>query len=129
MSKPKTIPVFLTNIFFAIGVISALFFRSILIVNTYNVELARLLWYCAIFGYIAFFGFRTYIALKRRKALKGTHIIEKVLSSNCFNEEEKEHLSYILRSLVQSKELYNYVFIFIFSFVAIVLDIMVKGPL
>lgn len=83
----------------------------------------RLVWYLAVLGYIIFFGFRFYIASKRRSAIIENKLIEKMDAVDCIAENDRKEIQYLLNSIIKSKEIYNYLFIFIVSILAIALDI------
>jgi uncharacterized protein YacL len=118
----KTLPKWVTILFFIIGLISAFIFRAIIIIARFDTTLSRIAWYIAVVGYIAFFAYRFMISLKRRRMIERNRLIEK-LQQNELDDNDRHHLEYILRSLMKSKEMYNYVFIFLLSGVAIVMDL------
>ncbi|MFW5808605.1 MAG: hypothetical protein ACOC2H_00410 [Spirochaetota bacterium] len=121
----KVLPRYIIVGFFLIGIISATLFRSMVIVNRYFPGYSRAVWYCAVIGYIFFFGYRFHIASKRRKAVLDGDLIRKVNDSG-LAENDRRNVSYILNSLVQSREMYNYIFIFALSLVAIAADIVLE---
>jgi hypothetical protein len=55
-------PIWVINLFFYLGLPSALLFRSTIIVNHFNPNWGRIIWYIAVSGYIFFFGYRYYIS-------------------------------------------------------------------
>lgn len=118
----KVMPSWIINLFFYTGVVSALLFRSTIIVNRFNTHLGRIIWYIAVCGYIFFFGYRFYISLKRRRVIKEEELIQKIEGSN-LEKEDRENVKYLLNSLQKSKEMINYVLIFLLSGVAIMVDL------
>lgn len=118
----KIMPPWIINIFFYTGMISALLFRSTIIVNRYNTYWGRVLWYIAVSGYIFFFGYRFYISRKRRKVIAEEELIRKVEECN-LAEDDRENVKYLLNSLQKSKEMINYVLIFVLSALTICIDI------
>jgi len=122
----KVMPPWIINLFFYTGVVSALLFRSTIIVNRYNTQLGRIIWYTAVCGYIFFFGYRFYISLKRRKVIHDEGLIGKVEKSN-LAEEDRENVKYLLNSLQKSKEMINYILIFLLSGVAILVDLVLSN--
>lgn len=120
----RTLPKSIINLFFLIGIFSAVAFRSLTIIDFLGSAYVRLAWYLAVIGYVIFFGFRFYIALKRRSAILENRLIEKMNDVDCMAENDREEIKYLLNSIIKSKEIYNYLFIFVISIVAIALDIM-----
>ena len=84
--------------------------------------MARAAWYIGVLGYIMFFGFRYYIARKRRNTIQQYNLLEKLDASD-MEKESKEEIRYLLDSLIKSREILNYRYIFVTSGVAILLDI------
>ncbi|MBD3379059.1 MAG: hypothetical protein GF408_01190 [Candidatus Omnitrophica bacterium] len=119
---PRTYPPAVINFFFALGLLSAVSFRSLIILNHFNVELVRIAWYFGTCGYIFFFAYRYYIAHKRRKAIRDFKLVEKVRRNPCMDEQDKEVTEYILNSILRSREMFNYLAIFLLSLMAIVTD-------
>lgn len=119
----KTLPKSIINLFFLIGVFSAIAFRSLTIIDSLGSNLVRLVWYLAVIGYVIFFGFRFYISSKRRNAIIENKLIEKMDDVDCIAENDREEIKYLLNSIIKSKEIYNYLFIFVVSILAIALDI------
>lgn len=119
----KTMPAWIIHFFFYLGMVSALLFRSTIVVNHFNPLLGRMFWYIAVSGYIFFFGYRFYIAKKRRSAILTQQLQDKVEQCD-LAPKDKESLNYLLSSIVKSKEMLNYIVIFILSVVAIVVDIV-----
>jgi hypothetical protein len=113
------------NLFFIIGLISATLFRSLTIVDRFSPGLVRPLWYLGVGGYLLFFGYRYRIARKRRAAISENNLIEKLQSGELSNDERDE-IAYLLHSLQRSKEIYNYLYIFFTSIVAITADIFLS---
>jgi hypothetical protein len=121
----KTLPKFVINGFFIVGIFSATLFRALVVINRLAPEIGRVVWYFAVFGYILFFGYRYMIARKRRKTIRESRLIESVEQSG-IDEQKKNEILYIMNSLVKSKEMFNYVYIFVVSFIAILIDVLLN---
>lgn len=119
----KTLPPAVINLFFVIGLISAFLFRALFFFNYYYSSLSHVVWYCAVTGYLFFFGFRYYISRKRRHTIIMNNLLNKVAASD-IDPADREEISYILESVIKSKEIFNYVFIFAVSVLAISVDIV-----
>lgn len=120
--KAKTMPIWVINLFFFVGLISGFLFRSTIVFNHFNPALGRIVWYFAVSGYIFFFGYRFYISKKRRKVIRSRNLIYKIQQCD-IAAEDKESVIYLLESLVKSKEMFNYILIFILSGLAIAVDL------
>ena len=123
--KSKTLPPWIINLFFVIGLVSAFLFRLLIFFNHYYSSLSRPVWYLAVSGYLMFFGFRYYISRKRRKTIIKNDLIIKVAESN-LEDHYKSEVNYLLQSILKSKEVFNYIFIFGVSILAIVADLILS---
>lgn len=123
MQKPHTLPVPIINLFFAVGVLSAVAFRALLIIQHLMPTLFRPVWYGGIFGYIIFFAYRFAITRKRRQAIERFRLIEKIQANACLGDEDREVVVYLLSSLVKSRENLNYLIIFLLSILAVGIDL------
>lgn len=121
--KSKTLPTYVINSFFIIGLLSALLFRTMIFFDYYSPFLSKVIWYCAVIGYLFFFGFRYYISHKRRKTILKNNLTEKVKTSD-MDDQSRDEVVYLLDSIIKSKEMFNYIFIFVVSIIAIAADII-----
>ncbi len=126
-NNPHTLPPYVINLFFAVGLLSATAFRLLIIVEHLKAALFRPLWYFGIFGYIAFFTYRFAITQKRKKAIARFDLIAKIKRDKCLSREDKEALTYLLYSIKKSRENLNYLFIFATSALAVLADIVLAG--
>jgi len=122
----KPYPKWIIISFFSIGILSAIGFRGLIFFTHFKQELFRPVWYCSVFGYILFFGYRFHIARRRREALHHNNLYEKITSDAELNDDDRSELKYIVRSIEKSKELYNYMAIFALSIIAVVCDIILS---
>jgi hypothetical protein len=110
--------------FFILGLLTALAFRAILVVQHMEPGWVRPLWYFAVGGNFLFFLYRSMITRKRRRAVRSFGLVEKLKSDAPLKHEDREVLVYLLDSIRLSKENVNYVIISLFSVLAIGLDVM-----
>jgi len=108
---------------FLVGFSGAVSLRLILIAKAYAPELIRLFWYIGVVGNMLFFLFRGYISQKRKKMIVQTRLMEKINQPDQLTQDDYNAIRYLLTSLNQSKEIWNYVVIFIFSLLAIIWDL------
>lgn len=124
---PQTVSPFVINLFFAIGLVSAFAFRILILFVYLRPEWFRFTWYVGIVGYTVFFLYRYRIARKRKKAVAEYHLIEKLEEGGELADEERQVLIYLLSSIRNSRENINYLFIFVLSVLAVLLDIILAG--
>jgi hypothetical protein len=110
--SPQTLPPLVINLFFVIGLVSALSFRLLIGVKELQPELFRPVWYVGIIGYILFFSFRYSITRKRRKAIRDFDLIAKVKRGSEFSVADRQVMTYLLSSLEKSRRIST---IFLFS--------------
>lgn len=121
--KPHTLPPSVIYCFFALGIISAIAFRAIIVFQRIEPAWVRPVWYLGTTGYMVFFLYRYYISEKRKKTIERFQLIEKVKANACLTDEDREVVIYLLSSIKKSPENVNYFIIFLLSVVAIVVDI------
>jgi hypothetical protein len=126
-SSPRTVSPFVLYLFMAIGLISAIAFRLVTIVNAVNPGLMRPVWYAGVIGYIFFFAYRYHITAKRKRAIRVHHLLEKIRHGGEISGEDRAQIEYVLSSVARSREHVNYLFIFLLSIVAVVVDILLAA--
>ena len=122
--SPHTLPTPVINLFFVIGLLSALSFRLLLVVQEMAPQLFKAAWYSGIIGYILFFSFRYAISHKRKKAIIQSNLIEQINNGEQLSEEDKQAVIYLLSSIKKSREDLNYMFIFLTSALAVLYDLL-----
>ena len=121
---PKTVPSFVVYLFLVIGLLSAVAFRLVTIINTFVPSLLRPVWYFGVIGYIFFFAYRYHISEKRKAAIRANRLLEKIQAHGEITSEDRALIAYVLSSIMKSKENLNYLFIFILSIAAVAVDIL-----
>lgn len=120
---PKTVSPFVIYLFLVIGLLSAVAFRLLTIINTFSPALLRPVWYFGVIGYIFFFAYRYHISEKRKAAIRANRLLEKIQGSGEITAEDRALIAYVLSSIMKSKENLNYLFIFVLSIAAVGVDI------
>ena len=123
---PRTLPQYVINSFFILGAVSGLAFRSIIVFNHLNPSMVRPVWYCGVIGYIFFFLYRYAISQRRKRAVSQYDLISKIQAGEKLSDEDKRVAVYLLSSIEKSRENLNYLFIFILSITAVILDILLS---
>lgn len=125
-SKLQVLPKYVIVIFFLIGAASALIFRLIIILSKLSPSYVRVAWYAGAIGYVFFFSFRFFITERRKLAVRHYRLIEKVKGRDELDDTERKALLYVLNSIDKSLEHYNYIIIFVSTFIAIAVDIFLS---
>ncbi|MDH3394226.1 MAG: hypothetical protein OEL66_09465 [Desulfobulbaceae bacterium] len=125
--KPQTVSPFVISLFFVIGLVSAFSFRVLIVFVYLKPEWFRPTWYVGIVGYTIFFLYRYRISQKRKKAVAEYNLIEKLEQETTLLSDDRQVLIYLLSSIRKSRENINYLFIFVLSLLAVVLDIFLAG--
>lgn len=126
MEEPKASPKALRLFYFWAGIIATLAYRVIIVLNFYSATWVKVSWYIGTIGFILYFIHRFDVS-KKRSALIVEHRLREKLDTNTLDElddDDKQALGYILRTLVSSKERWNYYAIFILSGIALILGIL-----
>jgi len=123
---PHTLPPFVINLFFLIGVFSAVSFRALIIFTHISPQWFRPVWYCGTIGYLIFFLYRYWISQKRKRAIRHYGLLEKLRRGETITGEEREVVAYLLSSIAKSREDLNYLIIFFLSFLAVAADLFMS---
>jgi len=122
--SPHTLPPYIINFFFILGLISAVAFRIIIVFDHIKPALVRPIWYIGVIGYIFFFLYRYAISQKRKKVVDEYNLIAKLQKGKNLSHEDIEVIKYLLSSIKKSRENLNYLFIFGLSIAAIIIDVL-----
>ena len=123
---PQTVPSIVINLFFLIGVLSAIAFRALIVFNHVHPEWFRPVWYLGTIGYVIFFLYRYWISHKRKHAIHQYALLDKLKGPGELTTEDREVLLYLLSSVSKSREDLNYLIIFFLSIVAVGIDVFLS---
>lgn len=123
VEKPVFHPKIIREFFFWAGIIATIAYRIIVVLNHYSKTGALIAWYIGTIGFVLYFYHRYQISEKRAKLIAERQLEEKVSKLSELNDDEKAVMSYIFTTLKSSKERWNYICIFIFSGLALLLGI------
>jgi len=126
-NKIHILPKSVVYVFFIIGLISAIAFRTIILIQRLEPSWVRPVWYIGTTGYFLFFLYRYAITKKRKKAIEEFQLIEKVKANACLNDQDREVVLYLLASISRSLEDINYAIIFILSLIAVAADLLLSS--
>ena len=105
---------------FVVGIIATISYRLVIVLNHYSAFWLEVSWYIGTIGFIWYFGHRWRVETKREQLIKHLDLIGKIEAGQTINLEEKNALIYILKGLRTSLARWNYIIIFVSSFLAIV---------
>jgi hypothetical protein len=109
--------------YFILGLSTAIAFRALIVIDHIQPAWVRPVWYFGVLGNFVFFLYRFRVSVRRKKAVNEFQLIEKIQSGDPLTAIDQEVIIYILRSIKLSPENINYLIIFVFSLLAIGLDI------
>lgn len=121
--RPHTVPRYIIVGFFILGLISAIAFRAVIVLQHLEPSWVRPAWYIGALGYSFFFLYRYRISKKRKKAVEDFGLMEKLRDNRCLEEEDRDVVLYLLSSIKSSPEDLNYAIIFLLSLIAIAADL------
>ena len=121
---PKGYRISVIKMYFWVGLISALLLRLVIIADHYGDFYARVLWYLGVLGYLWFFAHRYHIGKRRFGVIRDLGLLEKIENREPLTEDDFEGLNYVMWSLSVSKERLNYLVIFAFSVIAILVSLV-----
>jgi len=123
VEKPKVHSKGIRLFFFWAGIIATFCYRAIVVVNNYSHFWAQTFWYIGTIGFIIYFAHRYQISEIRAKLIKEHGLAQKVKDLKELSQSEKDALDYIFKTLQSSKEKWNSIFIFVSSFIALILGL------
>ena len=110
---------------FSLGLATAIAIRALIVLDHVQPSWVRPVWYFAVLGNFLFFFYRYQITDKRKKAVKNHRLIEKLSTRQELTEDDRVVLTYLLTSIKKSPEHLNYLIIFVFSILAIAMDLAI----
>jgi len=125
-NSPHTLPRSVIIGAMVLGMLSALSFRILMVLEQFEPGLVKPVWYFGVVGYIFFFLYRYLITRKRKRFIEEYKLIEKVEDGQCLVGKDREVLIYLLSSIRVSREHVNYYVIFMLSILAILADLALR---
>jgi len=105
-----------------LGLSTAIAIRALIVLNHVKPAYVRPVWYFAVLGNFVFFYYRYQITEKRKRAIQDYQLIEKISKQQHLSDDDRDVLIYLLYSIKKSPEHINYLIIFVFSLLAIAID-------
>ncbi|MBI3957008.1 MAG: hypothetical protein HY340_03385 [Candidatus Kerfeldbacteria bacterium] len=110
--------------YFWTGIIATLVYRLIIVLNEVSTTWVKVAWYVGTVGFILYFWHRYQISETRAKLIRERQLDRKVAMLSGVGDDDKAALGYILGTLSSTKEKWNYIAIFVFSGVALVIGVV-----
>lgn len=123
MEQPKTSPKILREFYFWAGIIATITYRAIIVLNNYSAFWVKIFWYIGTIGFVVYFAHRYQISHRRDKLVHEHDLVNKVKNFNV-SDDDKNVMTYIFSTLSSSKEKWNYIAIFVFSGLALILGVI-----
>ena len=108
------------NLLFIVGIIATFAYRIIVILNQYSQVWVEIAWYIGTIGFIWYFAHRFRVENKREKLVEDNELAIKIETKQELSLSDRDNIVYILKGLKTSKAKWNYIFIFIFSILALI---------
>lgn len=105
--------------FFTLGVIATIAYRAIIVLNDYSDYWVDMTWYIGTIGFTWYFWHRYKVENHRDELVTKFKLVEKIESNTPLAPEEKQALVKVLNGLQTSLAKWNYIIIFVSSFIAI----------
>lgn len=109
--------------FFWTGIIATVAYRIIVVLNIYSPMWVKVAWYIGTIGFILYFGHRFNIAKKRADLVEDYDLV-KAVDKSAIDEDQKTALHYLVQTSLTSKSRWNSGFIFVLSFLALIVGIV-----
>ncbi|MEI6378388.1 MAG: hypothetical protein WCO55_01915 [Candidatus Falkowbacteria bacterium] len=127
MIQPQTHSKFYRDLVFWVGVVATIAYRILIFLNKLPSHFwSDLVWYIGTICFIWYFAHRYNIENKRLEMIKQVGLIEKIDKQKTLSIEDREVLSYTLKSLQSSKAQWNYIVIFVSSGLALLIDVFTR---
>lgn len=121
--KPKTHSPFVRSLFFWVGIIATLAYRIVIILTHVDPVWLKVSWYIGTVGFIIYFWHRYQISELRSELIKKNELSRKIAQVAELSSDDKESMDYIFKTLLSSREKWNYIFIFVSSGLALLIGI------
>ena len=111
-------------LYFWIGILAAVAYRAIIVLNFFEPAYVKVAWYIGTIGFIIYFWSR-YRAVQQYHELIDEQRLEKALENpGKMTGDQKAALMHIVSTLKTTKAQLNYVIIFILSFLALIAGVV-----
>ncbi|MFH1523240.1 MAG: hypothetical protein ABIE43_05515 [Patescibacteria group bacterium] len=109
---------------FWLGIIATIAYRIIIILNNISSNAVKISWYIGTIGFAWYFAHRFRVQNYRGKLITEKKILEKINEGKQLSEDDRDVLTYVLKSLKSTKAKWNYIAIFILSAIALIYGVI-----
>ncbi|MDP8265904.1 MAG: hypothetical protein P9M07_03035 [Candidatus Aceula meridiana] len=113
----------LSWIFVAIGFISTVAIRIVTILMNISPFWGKFSWYLGVVGFIAFFAYKYRVFVERARIIRDQQLLEKLSNPEKLEEEDYHAIALMLCKIRAHKERINFLFIFVISFLSLILAV------
>lgn len=111
-------------IYFWIGVIASFAYRAIIVLNFYDPIWVKVAWYIGTIGFIFYFWSRYRVVKQFDDLIEDQKLVSAVEKAKNITKDQKKALQHIVETLDTTKAQINYVIIFIFSAIALIVGLI-----
>ncbi len=97
--KPVLAPAYKIYGYFILGLSTAIAFRALIVLAHLQPTWVRPVWYFGVLGNFIFFFYRYRVSVRRKRAVREFHLIEKIQSGAPLSTIDREVMVYIFSSL------------------------------
>jgi hypothetical protein len=108
-------------IVFWVGIVATIAYRAIVILNYYSPLLVEIFWYIGTLGFIWYFAHRYRVEHSRQQMITQDHLSRKIERAEELTARDREEISYILKGVKTGRAKWNYIAIFTFSIIALII--------
>jgi len=110
-------------IFILIGLVATVSIRLVTVLMNFNEMHGKIAWYIGVIGFTLFFVYKYKVFKQRADTIDTMKLVDKLNNPSPLKNAEREAISIILCKIRSNKERLNFFFIFIASFIALLLAI------
>ncbi len=106
--------------YFWIGIIAALAYRVIIVLNFYEPIWVKIAWYVGTIGFVIYFWSRYRVVKQFNQLIQEQKLTSAIKRAKGISENQREALQYLVETLKKTKAHINYQLIFLFSALALI---------
>jgi hypothetical protein len=111
-------------VYFYLGLVATLAYRVIIVLNFFEPIWVKVAWYIGTIGFIFYFWSRYKVVRKFSSLIHEKNLVSAIDRAKNISKPQRQALAYIIQTLDTTKAQLNYVMIFVFSAIALVVGII-----
>ncbi|MBN3040077.1 MAG: hypothetical protein JW867_03040 [Candidatus Omnitrophica bacterium] len=112
-------------VFVVIGLMATVSIRVVTVLMSFSEFYGKVAWYIGVLGFILFFWYKYKVFKQRADYIEKNNLIRKISGGESLTAEEKTGITNILCTIRSNKERINFYFIFVASFIALLLAVYI----